>query len=60
MNTNCRHGMPGNAGTPLCLRVGPEGASFIAREFAPYLDRLDLLNLPNYEMYLKLRRDGAR
>lgn len=51
--------MPGNAGTPLCLRVGPEGASFIAREFAPYLDRLDLLNLPNYEMYLELRRDGA-
>ena len=51
--------MLGNAGTLISFRLGPEDAAFIAREFEPYLYHLDLLNLPNYQMYLKLMRDSA-
>lgn len=59
LETDIRHAVLGNAGTLIAFRLGPEDAAFIAREFEPYLDHLDLLNLPNYEMYLKLMRDGA-
>jgi hypothetical protein len=59
LETDIRHAVLGNAGTLIAFRLGPEDAAFIAREFEPYLDHLDLMNLPNYEMYLKLMRDGA-
>jgi DNA helicase HerA-like ATPase len=54
-----RHAILGNAGTIISFRVGPEDAHFIAREFEPYLNHLDLMNLPNHEVYIKLMVDGA-
>ena len=59
LQTDIRHAVLGNAGTLIAFRLGPEDASFIAREFEPYLDHLDLLNLPNHEVYIKLMVDGA-
>lgn len=59
LEPDIRHAVLGNAGTLACFRVGPEDASFLAHEFTPYLDAVELMNLPNYEMYLKLMRDGA-
>jgi type IV secretory pathway TraG/TraD family ATPase VirD4 len=48
----------GNVGTILSFRIGPSDAETIAREFAPEFSPTDLLNLPNYHIYLKLMIDG--
>jgi type IV secretory pathway TraG/TraD family ATPase VirD4 len=49
----------GNAGTIICFRLGPNDAAAMAREFEPKFQAIDLLNLPNHEIYLKLMIDGA-
>lgn len=54
-----RHAVLGNAGTIISFRLGPEDAALLAREFAPRIGTVDLLNLPNHSIYLKLMIDGA-
>ena len=41
------------------LGLGAEDAQVISREFAPEFETEDLLNLPNYTVYLKMMIDGA-
>lgn len=53
-----RHAVLGNAGTIVSFRVGPEDATLLADEFQPIFEVLDLLNLPNRAIYLKLMIDG--
>jgi hypothetical protein len=48
----------GNAGTIISFRLGPQDAETIALEFAPEFTATDLVNLPNYHIYLKLMIDG--
>ena len=59
LEPDIRHAVLGNAGTLISFRVGPEDATTLAREFQPTFDTLDLLNLPNYAMYLRLMIDGT-
>lgn len=59
LSSDIRHAVLGNAGTIVSFRVGPEDATVLAQEFAPKFDALDLINLPNHAMYLKLMIDGA-
>lgn len=54
-----RHAVLGNAGTLVVFRVGPEDAHLFAAELAPKFEVLDLINLPNRHVYLKLMIDGA-
>lgn len=54
-----RHAVLGNAGTIVSFRVGPEDATILADEFQPVFGTLDLLNLPNRSIYLKLMIDGV-
>ena len=54
-----RHAVLGNVGTLMSFRVGPEDARLIAREFEPVFEPLDLINLPNHHVYLKLMLDGV-
>jgi hypothetical protein len=49
----------GNVGTIICFRVGAEDAEFLEKEFEPYFDQTDLVNLPKYNVYLKLMIDGV-
>lgn len=49
----------GNVGTIICFRVGAEDAEFLEKEFLPYFDQNDLVNLPKYNIYLKLMIDGV-
>jgi len=58
LHPDIRHAVLGNTGTLLSFRLGVDDASYIAREFEPYLDHLDLMNLPNYQVYVKLMVDG--
>lgn len=53
-----RHAVLGNAGTIISFRVGSEDATYLAREFQERFDEVDLLQLPNYHIYLKLMIDG--
>jgi hypothetical protein len=59
LEPDIRHAVLGNAGTLISFRLGPEDAAFIAREFEPYFDHLDLLNLPNRDICIKLMVDGT-
>ena len=59
LEPDIRHAVLGNAGTIISFRVGPEDADILSDEFQPVFDTLDLLNLPNRSIYLKLMIDGA-
>ncbi len=49
----------GNVGTLLAFRVGSTDAEFLEREFSPQFTAEDLVNLPKYNIYLKLMVDGV-
>jgi len=49
----------GNVGTIVSFRVGAEDAKYLAKEFSPVFEESDLINLPNYHIYLKLLIDGT-
>ena len=48
----------GNVGTMVVFRVGAADAEELVREFTPTFTEEDIVNLPKYEMYLKLMIDG--
>lgn len=54
-----RDAILGNAGTLISFRLGAQDATFMAKEFFPTFQMADVLNLPNYDIYLKLMIDGA-
>ncbi len=49
----------GNVGTMIVFRVGSDDAEFLESEFDPEFTPQDLVNLPNYKVYLKLMIDGV-
>ncbi|MET4177760.1 hypothetical protein ABIB99_008890 [Bradyrhizobium sp. LA6.1] len=59
LEPDVRHAVLGNAGTIISFRAGSEDATHLAREFQERFDALDLLQLPNYRIYLKLVIDGV-
>jgi len=54
-----RHSVLGNAGSVIAFRVGPEDAPLLAKLFEPKFQALDLVNLPNHSIYLRLMIDGV-
>lgn len=58
LETEIRDAVLGNAGTIIGFRVGASDAALLAREFAPTFSPEDLVNLPNYHIYLRLMIDG--
>ncbi len=48
----------GNAGTIISFRVGAADAELLEKEFDPIFLMNDLVNLPKYNIYLKLMIDG--
>lgn len=59
VSTKVRDAVFGNAGTMIVFRVGGSDAEFLEQEFTPEFVQLDLVNLPNYCVYLKLMVDGV-
>lgn len=59
LEPDIRHAVLGNAGTIISFRVGSEDATILADEFQPTFDILDLLNLSNRSVYLKLMINGS-
>ena len=48
----------GNVGTMIAFRVGVDDARYLAKEFEPTFVETDLINLPNYNISIKLMIDG--
>jgi TraM recognition site of TraD and TraG len=59
LEPDIRHAVLGNAATIISFRVGPEDAFLLAQEFQPKFGVEDLINLANYDIYLKLMIDGT-
>lgn len=57
-DTKVRDAVFGNVGTMAVFRVGAEDAEFLEKEFIPEFAATDLVNLPKYNIYLKLMIDG--
>lgn len=58
MDEIVRDAVFGNIGTLSVFRVGAEDAEFLEKEFSPQFTAEDLVNLPKYNIYLKLMIDG--
>ncbi|MGB9743505.1 MAG: CxxC-x17-CxxC domain-containing protein [Minisyncoccales bacterium] len=58
MDEKVRDAVFGNIGTIVVFRVGAEDAEFLEKEFAPEFTATDLVNLPKYNICLKLMIDG--
>ena len=59
LEPDVQHAVLGNVGTMICFRLGAEDAPYFVREFVQAFEEIDLLQLPNYQIYLKLMIDGA-
>lgn len=49
----------GNVGTLISFRVGPDDAKALHRQFSPEFEDLDLVNLPDHDIYVRLLVQGA-
>ena len=49
----------GNVGTIMSFRVGTEDADVLAKYFAPVFTAYDLMNLDNFNVYMKLMIEGT-
>ncbi len=59
LHEKIRDAVFGNVASMITFRVGAEDAKYLAREFRPTFEELDLVNLPNYHIYLRLMIDGV-
>lgn len=59
LDPQIRDAVLGNTGTMITFRLGASDAQTMAKEFEPELSALDLMSLPNYQIYLKLMVQGA-
>ena len=57
--TKVRDAVFGNVGTLITFRIGAADAEFLEKEFTPEFVIQDLVNLENYNIYLRLMIDGV-
>jgi len=58
-SSSVRDAVFGNVGTMIVFRVGSDDADFLEKEFDPEFTPGDIVNLPNYKIYIKLMIDGV-
>ncbi len=58
-NTKVRDAVFGNVGTIVSFRVGAEDAEVLEKEYAPIFTATDVVNLPKYNIILKLMINGV-
>ncbi len=56
--THLRDAILGNVGTIVTFRVGSKDAELLEKEFAEEITIEDVINLPKYNVYIKLMIDG--
>jgi hypothetical protein len=58
-DTTIRDAVFGNVGSMMCFKIGATDAEYMAKEFSPVFSDQDLINIANYQAYLKLNIDNA-
>ncbi len=58
-DTTIRDAVFGNVGSMMCFKIGAQDAEYMAKEFAPIFSEQDLINIANYQAYIKLNIDNA-
>lgn len=58
LDERIRDAVLGNVGTLVAFRVGPDDAELLEKELQPEFSAKDLVNLPNYSIYVRLMVDG--
>ncbi len=53
-DTKVRDAVFGNVGSMVAFRVGPEDAEFLKKFFEPVFSERDLINVPNFNAYVRL------
>lgn len=59
LDEGIRDAVFGNVGSMATFRVGPEDSKTLEHQFAPVFDANDLMNIPNYNAYLKILANGS-
>jgi len=54
LKENIKNAVFGNVGSMLAFRIGAEDSEFLAKQFEPTFSEQDLLNIDNFNAYLKL------
>ena len=58
-DTTIRDAVFGNVGSMMCFKIGSQDAETMAKEFSPVFSEQDLINIANYQAYIKLNIDNA-
>ena len=58
LNEKIRDAVFGNVGSQVVFRVGAQDAEFLLKQFEPIFDRSDLVNIDNFNAYVKLLING--
>jgi type IV secretory pathway TraG/TraD family ATPase VirD4 len=58
LDPDIRHAILGNAGSLISFRLGAEDTPYIYEEFCERFSRIDLMQLPNHRIYLRLMIEG--
>ncbi len=58
-DTSIRDAVFGNVGSMLTFKIGAQDAEYMTKEFAPVFSEQDLINIANYQAYIKLNIDNA-
>jgi hypothetical protein len=53
MDEEVKNAVFGNVGTIICFRVGVSDANFIQREFQPFFNESDIINVERFHAYMK-------
>ncbi|MCA9730908.1 TraM recognition domain-containing protein, partial [candidate division KSB1 bacterium] len=59
LETSIQQSILGNIGSLLCFRLGVFDAELMQKEFYPYVNSKNLIELPKYHIFLKLMIDGV-
>jgi uncharacterized protein YqeY len=59
LDERIRDAVFGNVGSLAAFRVGSEDAQFLESQFTPVFGAHDLMNIPNYQAYVRLLADGT-
>ena len=58
-DNSLRDAVFGNVGSMMCFKIGASDAETMAKEFAPVFSEQDLINIANYQAYIKLNINNA-
>ena len=58
-DTTIRDAVFGNVGSMMCFKIGAQDAETMAKEFQPVFSEQDLINIANYQAYIKLNINNA-